>query len=81
MTKRVVQRNRKPSERAIIFGALLGGIGLTETRKLLEEAGFGDRALPERSWVLLRDAYLPKFLENPALIGECIYNPRAMGDL
>lgn len=81
MTKRrIVKRNRKPSERAIIFGALVGGLSLESTRALLEEAGFGDRDLPQRSWELLKTVYLPKFLTSNHFLGECIYSPRAMGD-
>jgi len=79
--RRIVRRNRKPAERAIIFAALVGGLSLEATRKLLDEAGYGDRGLPERAWVLLRDAYLPKFLANPQFIGESIYSPMTMSEL
>ena len=78
--RRIIQRNRKPAERAIIFGALVGGLSLDSTRALLEDAGYGDRALPDRSWEILKSAYLPKFMVNPHFLGECIYSPRAMGD-
>jgi hypothetical protein len=80
-TRRIVQRNRRPAERAIIFAALMGGLTLEETRKLLAEAGYSDRSLPERSWVLLNEAYLPKFRENHRFMGESIFTPKAMGDL
>jgi len=78
--RRIVRRNRKPAERAIIFGALVGGLSLESTRALLVEAGYGDRELPDRSWELLNAAYLPRFIKNPHFLGECIYSPRAMGD-
>lgn len=80
-TRRIVQRNRKPAERAIIFASLVGGLSLEDTRKLLKEAGYGDRGLPDRSWVLLNEAYLPRFKENPRLMGESIFAPKPMGDL
>lgn len=81
LKRRIVRRNRKPAERAIIFAALVGGLSLDETRKLLDEAGYGDRGLPERAWFLLREAYLPKFLANPQFIGESIYSPKTMTEL
>lgn len=74
-------RNRKPAERAIIFASLLGGLSLERTRELLKEAGYGDRDLPERSWILLKDAYLPKFKENLDFVGESIFFPKTMNNL
>jgi len=79
--RRIVRRNRKPAERAIIFAGLVGGLTIDETRELLDEAGFGGDGLPLRSWELLQQAYLPEFLKNPTLIGESIYAPKPMGDL
>lgn len=80
-TKRIVRRNRKPAERAIIFAAIVGDLPLDKTRELLQEAGYGDRELPDRSWELLRNVYRPKILQSPELLGEFIYKPKAMGDL
>lgn len=79
--RRIVRRNRKPSERAIIFAGLIGGLTLDEVRELLDEAGFGGENLPLRSWELLQAAYLPEFLKNPTLLGQSIYSPKPMGDL
>lgn len=79
--RRIVQRPRKPAERAIIFAALMGGLSLEQTRKLLKDAGFGDRDLPSRSWVLLNEAYRPRFASNLQFMGESIYSPKPMGDL
>ena len=80
-TRRIVQRHRKPAERAIIFASLVSGLTLEQTRQLLKDAGFGDRELPERSWTLLTNAYLPRFLNNLRFMGESIYAPKPMGDL
>lgn len=72
-------RNRTPAERAVIYAALVGGLTLDQTRKLLTDAGFGE--LPDSSWEMLNRKYLPKFASDPGLIGRSIYAPKAMGDL
>ena len=73
-------RIKTPSERAIIYAGVLGNLTLEQVNDLLVGAGFpGD--LPKSSWEMLHRAYRPRFLEEPVLLGECIYSPRAVGDL
>lgn len=72
-------RNRTPAERAIIYAAVMGELSLEETRELLKSAGFGH--LPDASWSMLTKTYLPKFRENPRLIGQSIHSPLSLGDL
>lgn len=80
-TRRIVQRPRKPAEEAKMIASLVSGLNLEQTRLLLKDAGFGDHELPKRSWTLLTEAYSPRFLNNPRLMGESICAPKPMGGL
>lgn len=77
---------RTPTERAIIYAAILGGLDLSELNSLLPVEA---RPLPESSYQMLRTAYFRSLVAgigqapSPARngFGDLIFRPKPFGDL
>jgi hypothetical protein len=82
-------RSRTPSERAIIFAGVLGGLSLEQINKLLEPLVPTAASVPDSSYLMMRKDYFDKMVEgigsrasdetNP--FGEMIFHPKPIGDL
>jgi len=80
-------KKRTPSERAIIYAGVLGGLSIEQIDELL--AAVGAAALNSNSHEMLRGTYFGQMVagigdapcESPNAFGDSIYRPKPMGDL
>ncbi|MYM22882.1 hypothetical protein GTP46_09525 [Duganella sp. FT135W] len=80
-------KKRTPSERAIIYAGVLGGLSIQQIDELLQPLGAG--RLNPNSYEMLKGTYFSSMVNgiggistdvlNP--FGESIYHPKQMGDL
>jgi hypothetical protein len=72
-------KRRNPTQRAIIYGGVLGGLSRDEVNKLLANADARD--LPESSFRSIRDHYIPYFKDDFSRLGRAIQHPPTWSDL
>lgn len=74
-----MDRNRTPSQRAIIYGMALNGASNEAINKALEASG--SPALSEASYRSLIRDYVPYFKADLIRLGHAIYAPPTWGAL
>ncbi|MBA5689152.1 hypothetical protein [Rugamonas apoptosis] len=78
---------RTPTERAIIFAGVLGGLSREQIDELLNPLGVA--ALNPSSYAMLKSTYFSSMVngigqastDSPNSFGESIFHPKPMGDL
>lgn len=80
-------KKRTPTERAIIYAGVLGGLSIKQIDELLEPLGAA--ALNPNSYAMLQRTYFSSMIagignqpaKSPNAFGDSIYHPQPMGDL
>lgn len=80
-------KKRTPTERAVIYAGVLGGLSLEQINKLLEP--LDPEGLNPNSYAMLRDTYFDSMLVGIGNVaaaslnefGESIYHPKRIIDL
>jgi hypothetical protein len=80
-------KKRTPTERAIIYAGVLGGLSIKQIDDLL--APLGANRLNSNSYAMLKGTYFSSMVagigvtstDMPNPFGESIYHPKSMGDL
>jgi hypothetical protein len=71
---------RDPAHRAVIFGAIIGGVPLARVNEWLAAVG-ARPPLPVSSYESIRKHYIPYFNRAPGRLGQAIEHPPTWSQL